>query len=221
MELKEIITDEIELSERSNEIDTRINMKLMREIVSNLKNVIRKNNLKALSAPAIGYKARIFCVNFTDLEIKTYINPIVIEARGMSLSRESCTSIPNKEFIVPRNTSITLMYMNPQGKPTTREFVGAAAYVIQHELQHLDGVTLMDLGLEVDADFDNATNEEREEIINMYLDSLDIRAKELNTEIENDSELSQVVNATKFIDSVKSGETKLLSDEEFNGAKQS
>jgi hypothetical protein len=72
------------------------------------------------------------------------------------------------------------MYQTPLGKIESKQFMGAAAKVFQHEMDHLDGLLLSDIGLEIDELFDNATEEERMEVINMYLDSLDIKQKEID-----------------------------------------
>ena len=53
---------------------------------------------------------------------------------------------------------------------------------------------------------DNATQEEREQVIGMYLDSLDIKQKELDKQIEEDADLKQIADATKFMEKVQSGE---------------
>lgn len=115
--MKEILTldqHEIDLSERSDEIDLRTQNAEAKEIIKELKDTIRKNKLKALSAPAIGYKKRIFCIAF-DEEIKTFINP-TFSAKGLSLSRETCTSIPGKVYIRPRNNDINVIYQDPLGR---------------------------------------------------------------------------------------------------------
>lgn len=199
---------EITLSERSEEIDVKVEADLLKEIVSNLKRTIKANNLKSLSAPAIGYKKRIFCINF-DTEIKTFINPVIATATGLEMSRETCTSIPNRTFIRPRNNDIMVVYQRPTGQIENRQMVGLAAIIYQHEIDHLDGLLLSDVGLEIDEQFDNATEEERMEVINAYIDALDIKQKEINTEITNDPELKQIVDAEKFMTSVYKGETKL------------
>lgn len=205
-ELKPIITDEALLSERADEVDTIKEMKEAREIISELKSIIRKKELTSLSAPAIGYRKRIFCVNFSDSEIKTFINPIIVKAEGLVLSDERCTSIPGKRFILPRNNKVSIMYTSPLGKVESREVSGVAASVIQHEIHHLEGILVSDIGLEVDEMFDNATQEEREQVIGMYLDSLDIKQKELDKQIEEDADLKQIADATKFMEKVQSGE---------------
>ena len=205
-ELKPIITDETLLSERADEVDTIKEMKEARAIIAELKSIIRKKELTSLSAPAIGYGKRIFCVNFSDSEIKTFINPIIVKAEGLVLSDATCTSIPGKRFILPRNNKVSIMYTSPLGKVESREVSGVAASVIQHEIHHLDGIILSDIGLEVDEMFDNATQEEREQVIGMYLDSLDIKQKELDKQIEEDADLKQIADATKFMEKVQSGE---------------
>lgn len=207
--MKDIITDELKISERAVEIDIKTENKEMRDIIKDIKDTMRKKNLKSLSAPAIGYSKRIFCIDFSDLEIKTFINPIIMEAKGISLSKETCTSIPGKTYIRPRNNDLAVVYQSPTGKVESRQIVGMAAYVFQHEMDHLDGILLSDIGLEIDDDFEQASEEDRMEVINAYLDCLDLKQKEISTEIENDPELKQISDASKFMESVYKGETEL------------
>lgn len=209
---KEILlidTNELELSDRSTEIDLRTHNKEAREIISELKKVMRKNNLVSLSAPAIGYKRRIFCIDFKDKEIKSFINPIIVNAKGIQLSREKCTSIPGKEYIRPRNSEIDVMFQNPLGKPMSRKLIGLAAIVFQHEIDHIDGLLLSDVGLEIDEDFDKASEKERQEVIEAYLDALDLKQKDLQVEIQEDEDLKQIDDAKRYMTSVFTGETKI------------
>lgn len=211
-EVREILTlenNELELSERAVEIDLRTQNKEARDIISEIKRTMRKNNIVSLSAPAIGYGRRIFCIDFKDQEIKTFINPIIVSAKGIQLSREKCTSIPGKEFIRPRNSEIEVMFQNPLGKPISRKLIGLAAVVFQHEMDHIDGLLLSDVGLEIDEEFDKAPEEERQEVVEAYLDALDLRQKEIEQEIQEDKVLKQIDDARKFMTSVYKGETKL------------
>lgn len=206
--------DELNELGRAQEIDVEKENKLVREIISTIKSTMKKNNLVSLSAPGVGYNKRIFCVDFSDLEIKTFINPIITNATGLQLSREICSSIPNKEYIRPRNTTIDLIYQTPQGVVKTNRYEGVAAFVFQHELDHLEGVTLEDMGLEIDSDFDEASDEDRSEIINMYLDSLDLRQKDLDAEIEADDELKVVSDRLRFVEALAKGDITLEALEE-------
>lgn len=196
------------LYNRASEINPSLEGNLQREITLALKRTIEKNNITALSAPAIGYDKRIFCIKF-DNEIKTFINPIIMNQKGIQLSKEICTSIPGKTFIRPRNNDITVMYQKPAGAIETRQLVGLAAIVFQHELDHLEGLLLSDIGLEIDADFDNASEEEQNEVIDFYLESLDLKRKELDKEIQSNEDLKQLQDGIRFMESVYKGETQI------------
>ena len=220
---KPIITDLYELDKlgRSEEVQLNEDNKLIREITANIKRTMRKNNLVSLSAPAIGYNKRIFCIDFSDQEIKTFINPLVTRVEGIELTREVCSSIPGKEFIRPRNSLIEVMYQTPLGKIKSRIFKGLAAHVIQHEIDHLDGITLADIGLEIEDDFNNATDEERFEIINMYLDSLDLTKSELEKDFTQDENLKKEYEADKFVELLAQGKievTELQAEKEREDA---
>ena len=191
---------------RAQEINREKDGKLLREITANIKKTMRKNGLTSLSAPGIGYNKRVFCIDFSDQEIKTFINPVITNAEGLQLAKEICSSIPGKEYIRPRNTTVDIIYETPTGKIKTNRFSDGAAFVIQHEIDHLECVTLEDIGLEIESDFEEATQDERNEIINMYLDSLDLRQKDLDTEIESDDELKVVSERLKFTEALAKGE---------------
>lgn len=209
---KEILSvedNEKQLSERAMEIDTKNQALEMREIVSALKDTIRKNNLSYLSAPSIGYQRRIFAINFNDVEIKTFINPVIASAKGLHLAKEVSNVIPGKTFIRPRNTEVYVMYQRPTGQPESRKLVGLAADVFQQGMDDIDGILLTDIGLELDDNWDTLSEEQQQEIITAYLDSLDLRQKELQQEIQDDTELKQINDAIDFMSSVYKGETKL------------
>lgn len=194
---------------RSQEIDHEKDGKLLREITGNIKRTMRKKNLVSLSAPGIGYNKRIFCIDFSDKEIKSFINPVITNAEGIQLVREQCSSIPGKEYLVPRNKTVDVIYETPTGVIKNDRFKDVVAAVIQHEMQHLDGVTLEDIGLEVDSDFDEATEEERQEVIDMYLDSLDLKSQFLENEIAGDDELKLVAERYRFIEALAKGDITL------------
>lgn len=207
--VKEIITDIDKLGDWSIEIDPRKEGKLLQEIVLSLKETMREYNLESLAAPQIGYLKRVFCIKFGNNDFRTFVNPIIENNSAFQLSRETCNSLPGKTFIRPRFGNLTVFYMTPMGKVESRKIVGRSAIVFQHCLDHLDGLLLQDIGLEIDELFDQASEEEREEVIKAYMESLDIKQKELQAEIQEDSELQQIEDAAKFIESVKSGETQI------------
>lgn len=205
----EVITSPEQLSEWATEIDPVKEGKLAQEIILALKSTMREKGLLSLSAPQIGYNRRIFCLRFGKEDYRTFINPVIENNMNVTMSRETCSSIPDKEFMIPRFAKIKVIFMNPLGKILSNTLTGKAAEVFQHCLDHLNGVLVSDIGLELDELFDNATVEEQEEVIKMYIESLDLQQKELQKQIQEDKELKDLDDAIKFIASVKDGSTVL------------
>lgn len=198
--------EELDKLGRAQEISRENEDELLKEIIANIKKTMKKNNLVSLSAPGIGYNKRVFCVDFSDNEIKTFINPVITNKTEMKLAREICSSLPGEEYLLPRHYEVDIIYETPSGKIKTNRFKDVAAYVMQHEVDHLEGVTIKDIGLELDPDFDDATDEERQEIISMYLDSLLKRQSLLEEEINSNSELKTVSDRLKFSEMLAKGE---------------
>lgn len=217
MDNLEYIYDEEQLSQSSVEIDTKKDSKEMRDTISAIKQKMEQDNLTALSAPQIGKQHRIFCIKFTEKKkgkktsesIRTFVNPVVTGIRGLFIDRESDVCLPDRQFIIVRNKDISVVYQNPLGNPVSQKYSGKAAAVIQMMVDHLDGVLLSDLGLEIDERFDEATDEEKNELLEAYMKSLDLHKKQLDEYIENDRELKSMRDAVSFIQSVREGETQL------------
>lgn len=214
----DIITDLNALSERCDEIDPQKENSQIRKIVSGLKDTIKANGLLSLSAPQIGFKKRVFVIKYGEDALHAYINPVVTNVVGLDVQRETCPSLPNKTFLMPRNVEIYITYQTPLGDIKNEHLVGLASRVFLHEFDHLEGVNISDIGLELDDDFDDLSEEDRLEIIREYLESLDIREKQIKDEIENSPILKQISDGVKFMESVKKGETKVsavtVSDED-------
>ena len=104
-----------------------------------------------------------------------------------------------------------------------KSFDTSYSYTKIGHIDHLDGLILSDVSLEIDEDFDRATEEERAEVIKMYLESLDLCAEELTNDVNSDEDGRKLADAIRFIESVKKGETIVESvpytDEEFEELK--
>lgn len=224
MNAKDIVTDYDALSERCEEFDLTKSNTDAQTIIVALKRIIRSDDtITGLSANQIGYNKRVLCLNFNG-DIRTFINPIIEKAEGLELSRERCHSLPGKEYIRLRHTKVSVTYQTPLAKIESVELVGMAARVMQHHIDHLDGLLLSDVGLEIDESWDAATEEERQEVIDMYLDSLDLNRAQIEKDIADDKDAAQIANAVKFITSVQQGKTKIehipLTDAEIELIKQ-
>lgn len=203
-----IVTDYDELSQRSDEIDTKKENGLLREIILALKGKIAAENLSGLAAPQLGYKKRVIVINFKG-KLVSYVNPIITNMKGLTISNEQCPSFPSKKFIRPRSNEVAVMFQDPMGETKSQKLIGLAAHVFQELVDHLDGLLLPDVGLEVDDDFYAAPEEERWQVIETYLKSLDINLTHVEHQIETDKEAKQMDDAVKFMTSVRNGETKI------------
>lgn len=206
--IRDIETDYDKLSVRSQEIDYEKKGSELQDIVINLKTNMREKKITALSAIQLGIEKRVICIDFNG-DIRTFVDPIITKTGEMELSRETCHSIPNKTFIIPRYNKLEITYFTPLKKVQSIELVGLAARIMQHHIDHLNGLLLCDIGLEIDEDFDNASDKEKQQIVDMYLDSLDIKKNTIEEEIKDDKEAQDIINAAKFFESVQKGETKI------------
>lgn len=77
----------------------------------------------------------------TTILVNPEIEPVGEE---MALGLEGCLSIPDLRGVVPRHKTIIYRGMTPDGEPIEREATGLHARVVQHEVDHLDGVLFLD-----------------------------------------------------------------------------
>lgn len=207
--MKEIITDVNLLSERCEEVDVRKENELVREITLELKNTLREHkDGVGLAAPQIGYNKRIFVINFNG-DYRTFVNPIITQVKGLTLSKEGCLSLPGKQYLRPRHNDIQVIYQTPLGKTESKKLVGLAAEVFQHEIDHLDGLLLSDVGMEIPENFDSLTDDEKTQLIKEYMESLDLKQKEMKEEIKEDKDLKQMSDAIDFMEGVATGKVQL------------
>ena len=188
-------------------------------IINDIKDTLKADKrLVALNANQLGHKERIFCIKFSNGDIRAFINPVIAKTDGTHLSREVSIGLDDKEYIVPRATNIIATYQTPDMVDTCdmNKFSGAVAEVFQQMNHLLDGILLEDIGLEILPGFDEASEEERQEIIAMYLESLENRKAMLEKEIESNPDAKDMDKAIKFIKELQEGkiETIPLTEEE-------
>lgn len=114
-----------------------------------------------LAAPQVGVFKRLFIIrDFTDAGIldtfSTYFNPRWTATReaGKSTENEGCLSVPGKAYRVERWNTIDAEWWDWDdlgGAPVHRaeRFTGHMARVFQHEFQHLNAISIVDVGTPV------------------------------------------------------------------------
>lgn len=215
-----ITRDLDKLMRRSDEVAvTGMDFQIKPDVAKTIKDlkdtILANNNLVALAAPQIGIFDRIFCIRFANGDIRAFINPMISKTDGLHLVREISPSIPDRAFIVPRHDRIIAIYQTPTGRPEESRFEGVVAEVFQHMVNILDGVLISDIGLEVFDDFDNATEEEKAEVLKAFLETLKARTEEANQEIEKDEELKKTRDAIRFLEGVATGKITMEQQEEL------
>jgi len=95
-----------------------------------------------LAANQVGLPYNLFMTNF---EPYLFVNPDIIDTgKDETKSVEGCLSFPDLFLPVYRKTEILLTYQDINGKFHTGKFGGIEAKVIQHECDHLHGITFKD-----------------------------------------------------------------------------
>lgn len=104
-----------------------------------------------IAAPQIGEPLRIIVVDATRARRPVpnhgrmaLINPEVVLSEGEIAFREGCMSIPDFVAHVTRARTVVISAVLPTGEPTTFVAEGFEAVILQHEIDHLDGVLFID-----------------------------------------------------------------------------
>src|SRR3954449_10778768 len=98
-----------------------------------------------LAAPQVGVQKRFFVYDLQDDDgPKTLINPRIVESRGEWAYEEGCLSVPGLAWEIVRPKEIHLVGFDLDGNEVSIEADEILARLFQHELDHLDGVLLLD-----------------------------------------------------------------------------
>ncbi len=116
----------------------------LEHLAEEMMRVMREAEGVGLAANQIGHLKRIFVAVHEDEEY-AIVNP-VIEERSETTEKdiEGCLSIPETRVEVERPTVVTVSGQGPSGEPVRVEAEGLLARIFQHEIDHLDGVLILD-----------------------------------------------------------------------------
>lgn len=102
-----------------------------------------------LAAPQIGQNIRLAIINKdADRTLKDHlviINPRIFSvSKTMTEEEEGCLSIPGVRAVVSRHKKIKVRYMGVDGLENKMKAAGLISRVLQHEIDHLDGILITD-----------------------------------------------------------------------------
>ncbi|KAG8012889.1 Peptide deformylase [Nibea albiflora] len=135
----------------------------VQKVINNMVKVMRKLECVGMSAPQVGVPLRILALEYPQKMLEE-CSPAAREARGLSaeplrifvnpqlrvldgrtvLFQEACESIAGFSATVPRYLSVEVSGQNEKGEAVTWQASGWAARILQHEMDHLDGVLYID-----------------------------------------------------------------------------
>jgi peptide deformylase len=105
---------------------------------------MREHEGVGLAANQVGRLKRILVAALEEDEF-VLVNPVVEEAAETTEKElEGCLSIPSIQVEVERPTAITVSGQDASGSPLKIEASGLLARILQHEIDHLDGVLILD-----------------------------------------------------------------------------
>ncbi|HZS77364.1 MAG TPA: peptide deformylase [Ktedonobacteraceae bacterium] len=134
----------------------------MQKLVEDMFETMHAANGVGLAAPQIGLSIRVFVAEFEDRKVAMF-NPEIVKAEGEALGTEGCLSIPG--YIgenIRRATKIQVKGQDARGKPIKVNAEDWFARILQHEIDHLDGILFLDR-LDRPEDLKEVTEEEYEE----------------------------------------------------------
>ncbi len=113
-----------------------------RQIITDLQDTLKahRDGCVGMAANMIGYKKRIIIVSmgFADLVMQ---NPVIKAKSGKYETEESCLSLTGRRK-TERYQNIEVEYFDISFKKQKQKFSGYAAQIIQHEMDHLEGIII-------------------------------------------------------------------------------
>ncbi len=133
---------------------------LARRVAADLVDTMREGpRTVGVAAPQIGELVRIVVVDCSTHPKATehhgllqLVNPVVVEASGAEIGREGCLCIPELTANVRRATAVVVEASDPAGEPLRIAAGGFEARALLHEIDHLDGILILDRVASLDTD---------------------------------------------------------------------
>ena len=122
----------------------------VRDLVSNMKETMLAENGIGLSAPQVGVNLRVIVIQLMSAgklvgPVQEMINPVITNYSDDTMEyEEGCLSIPGEYIRIDRPRSIHVKFQTLSGKYKKWFLKGLEARIVQHEIDHLDGVLMSD-----------------------------------------------------------------------------
>ncbi|GCF07161.1 peptide deformylase [Dictyobacter arantiisoli] len=143
MAIRKIITTENPILRQKAKKIHRFDPSLQK-LVDDMFETMREANGVGLAAPQIAQSIRVFVAEYDDRKVAVF-NPEIVKAEGEELGQEGCLSIPG--YVgenIRRATKVVVKGQDVRGKAIRVNAEGWFARILQHEIDHLDGILFID-----------------------------------------------------------------------------
>ncbi len=158
MAIRKIITTENPILRQKAKKVHRFDPSLQK-LVDDMFETMRTAGGVGLAGPQIAQSIRVFVAEYEDHKIAVF-NPEIVKAEGEEIGPEGCLSIPG--YVgenIRRAAKVLVKGQDVRGKPIRVPADGWFARILQHEIDHLDGVLFLDR-LDRPEDLHEVTEEE-------------------------------------------------------------
>jgi peptide deformylase len=118
------------------------------KLIEDMMETMYESDGVGLAAPQVGESIRLITLDETGPKERkapmALINPVITVKEGVKDSEESCLSLPTFSCKVKRAESVTVTGKNEKGEDVEIQADGLLAIILQHEIDHLEGKTLVD-----------------------------------------------------------------------------
>ena len=135
-------------------VETEFSSTWLLELSKAMHSTMRERNGVGIAAPQVYVSKRVIIVasrpnprypDAPEMEAIVMVNPEIIQKSVQTmLGEEGCLSVPNERGEVARAEQITVKYQTLNGDEITQVFQGFPARIVQHEIDHLDGVLFVE-----------------------------------------------------------------------------
>lgn len=120
----------------------------LRALASDMVETMRAASGVGLAAPQVGERVAIFVAQVPEevapMEPIVLANPEVLEEEGREAANEGCLSLPEIEEEIERATRVRIRGLAPGGETVEVTAEGYLARILQHEIDHLKGILIID-----------------------------------------------------------------------------
>ena len=142
MSLKAIIRYPDPVIRKKSEFVEEVNEEI-KQLIEDMTDTMHASSGVGLAAVQIGVLKRVIVVNVGE-EFIAMVNPEILENEGESQMEEGCLCLPGVLIEIKRSEKVKVKGLNDKGEEIVVDAEGLLARALQHEVEHLDGILIID-----------------------------------------------------------------------------